>query len=110
MDEHRIELADAIEAIRGQLVAAAERGAGSGLAFEVGDIQLEFGVQLTHDRTAEGGVKAWVLTGGYKSEQTRAETQRVCVTLKPKHRGRQDANVVGLDGPEADLEADLEGF
>jgi hypothetical protein len=89
-DDHRIDLADAIEAIRGQLVAAAARGADSKLAFEVGDIQLEFSVQLTHDRTVKGGVKAWVLTAGYESALARAETQRVSVTLTPKRRGSDD--------------------
>ena len=90
MDEHRVDLADAIEAIRGQLVDAAERGAGSELTFEVGDIQLEFSVQLTHDRTIKGGAKAWVLTAGYQSALAQAETQRVSVTLTPKRRGSDD--------------------
>ncbi|WP_042385449.1 trypco2 family protein [Streptacidiphilus melanogenes] len=105
MDEHRVGLADAIEAIRGQLVDAAERGAGSELAFEVGDIQLEFSVQLSHDRTARGGVKAWVLTAGYESAQARAETQRVSVTLRPKRRASGADVLVGND--EA---PDLDGF
>lgn len=105
MDEHRVDLADAIAAIRGQLVDAAERGAGSELAFEVGDIQLEFSVQLSHDRTVKGGVKAWVLTAGYESAQTVAQTQRVSVTLKPQHRdGRREVFVGNPDAP------DLEGF
>jgi hypothetical protein len=103
MDDHRVDLADAIEAIRAQLVDAAERGAGSELAFEVGDIQLEFSVQLSHDRTAKGGVKAWVLTAGYESARTRAETQRVSVTLKPKRRADRGPVDVDHDGAEADL-------
>jgi hypothetical protein len=94
-DDHRIDLADAIEAIRGQLVAAAARGADSELAFEVGDIQLDFSVQLTHDRTVKGGAKAWVLTAGYESALARAETQRVSVTLTPKQRGSDDKVEVG---------------
>lgn len=105
MDEHRVDLADAIEAIRSQLLHAAERGAGSELAFEVGDIQLEFSVQLSHDRTVKGGVKAWVLTAGYESAQTTEQTQRVNVTLKPKRRnGRPEVYVGNPDAP------DLEGF
>ncbi|WP_042366220.1 trypco2 family protein [Streptacidiphilus neutrinimicus] len=105
MDEHRVDLADAIEAIRDQLVTAAVRGAGSELAFEVGDIQLEFTVQLSHDRTAKGGVKAWVLTAGYESAQTRADTQRVSVTLKPKQRTSGADVLVGNDNAP-----DLDGF
>ncbi|WP_037602206.1 trypco2 family protein [Streptacidiphilus rugosus] len=85
--DHRIELADAIEAIRTQLVDAAARGTNSDLAFEVGDIHLEFEVQLNHDRTVKGGVKAWVLAAGYEAARGRTETQRVSVTLSPKHRG-----------------------
>jgi hypothetical protein len=103
--EHRVDLADAIEAIRTQLVDAAERGAGSELAFEVGDIQLEFSVQLSHDRTVKGGVKAWVLTAGYESVTNLAETQRVSVTLSPKRRATGERVDVGNDVP-----ADLKGF
>ena len=105
MDEHRVDLADAIEAIRSQLVDAAERGAGSELAFEVGDIQLEFNVQLSHDQKVKGGVKAWVLTAGYESARNLAETQRVSVTLSPKRRATGERVTVGNDAP-----ANLEGF
>jgi hypothetical protein len=88
--DHRIELADAVEAIRSQLVDAAARGANSDIAFEVGDIQLEFEVQLSRDGTTKGGVKAWVLAAGYESARGRTETQRVSVTLSPKHRGTNE--------------------
>ncbi|MEY9874068.1 hypothetical protein ABH931_003562 [Streptacidiphilus sp. MAP12-33] len=87
MDDHRVELADAIEAIRGQLIDAAARGAGSDLAFEVGDIQLEFSVELSTDRTVKGGVRAWVLTGGFEARHDTHRTQRISVTLTPKRRG-----------------------
>ncbi|SEL41732.1 trypco2 family protein [Streptacidiphilus jiangxiensis] len=86
MDEPRVELADAIEAIRTQLVDAAARGADSELAFEVGDIQLEFTVELIRDRAVKGGVKAWVLTGDYESRHGTHRTQRVAVTLTPRLR------------------------
>ncbi|WP_308426340.1 trypco2 family protein, partial [Streptosporangium pseudovulgare] len=57
-----IELADAVEAVRDELLAAAVRGAGSEIAFTVGPIELEFAVELKVDAKAKGGFKAWVVT------------------------------------------------
>lgn len=40
-----IELADAVESIRNQLIDAAGRATGRPVAFEVGDIQMEFALE-----------------------------------------------------------------
>jgi hypothetical protein len=104
-DHHGIDLADAIEAIRDQLVDAASRGAGSGIAFEVGPIELEFAVELKQDARAKGGVRAWVLSAEGEAGASRARTHRVAVTLTPRDRVTHDSVEVGDETP-----ADLEGF
>ncbi|MFE4580974.1 trypco2 family protein [Streptomyces chartreusis] len=46
MTDHRIELADAVQAVRDELITAAARSSGQDVTFEVGDIELEFSVEL----------------------------------------------------------------
>jgi hypothetical protein len=85
-----IELADAVTAIRDELLEAAQRAAGKTLAFTVGPIEMEFAVELKKDAKAKAGFKAWVLTGDIEAGVARATTQKVKVTLTPKrHDGRE---------------------
>lgn len=78
-----MELADAVEAIRAQLIEAMSRGQGKGLQFALGDLELEFAVSLTQDRQARGGIKVWVVNADGSVGTSAARTQRVKVTLKP---------------------------
>ncbi|QMU72987.1 trypco2 family protein [Streptacidiphilus sp. P02-A3a] len=84
--EHReqIELAAAVSAIRRELTEAAAQGADEPVRFEVGPIQLEFTVELTHEAGARGGVRAWVLSAGADARATHGATHRVSLTLTPK--------------------------
>lgn len=84
--EDPIDLADAIAAIRDQLVDAAGRGAGSDIGFEVGPIELEFTVALKRDARAKGGVRAWVFSVDGEVGEAYDRTHRVAVTLTPKSR------------------------
>ncbi|MGW2744222.1 trypco2 family protein [Streptomyces sp. NPDC001450] len=83
MTDDRIELADAVEAVRNELVTAAARSAGQDVTFEVGDIELEFGVELRKE--AKGGVKvkAWVVEAGADGGGGTTRTHRVTVPLRP---------------------------
>jgi Trypsin-co-occurring domain 2 len=78
------ELSDAIEAVRQQLIIARDRSVAGDqdLKFEVGDIEMEFVVSVTRDKTVKGGVKVWVLDVGASGGQTVGATQRVRVTLR----------------------------
>ncbi|MFJ5230866.1 trypco2 family protein [Kitasatospora sp. NPDC088391] len=83
-DRQDIELADAVEAIRGQLAEAAERGRGQAVQFEVGPVTLDFTVELTRDVRAKGGVRAWVLSADAEAGASVTRTHQVTVTLTPK--------------------------
>ncbi|MFI9239377.1 trypco2 family protein [Streptomyces sp. NPDC053079] len=100
-----IELAEAVRAIRTGLTAAAAAGAGEDLAFDVGDIALEFTVELRRDAKAGGKVKAWIVEGGTDVSRGSARTHRVAFTLTPKDRRTGDGWKVGNDRP-----AGLSGF
>ncbi|MFI9206147.1 trypco2 family protein [Streptomyces sp. NPDC053048] len=94
-----IELADAVRAIREGLVEAAEAGAGERLAFDVGEIALEFTVELRRDTTGKGGVKAWVVDAGAETSRGSTRTHRVAFTLTPRDRHTGDGWKVGNDRP-----------
>ncbi|GAA2520550.1 trypco2 family protein [Winogradskya humida] len=79
-----IELADAVAAIREELLEAAQRGAGEDIAFTVGPIDMEFEVELRADAKAKVGFKAWVVTAETEAGGGRRRTHRVKVQLTPK--------------------------
>ncbi|MFJ3906644.1 trypco2 family protein [Streptomyces sp. NPDC090025] len=100
--ETRIELADAIASVRDQLLIAAGRATGRPVAFEVGDIEMEFTVELRKEAKAGAKVKAWVVEAGADAARTRADTHRVSFTLKPRNAATGGPWLVG-SGEEADL-------
>lgn len=92
-----IELAEAVRAIRAGLTDAAAAGAGEDLAFDVGDIALEFTVELRRDAKAGGKVKAWIVEAGADASHATARTHRVAFALTPKDRHTGDGWKVGND-------------
>ncbi len=80
-----MELADAVEAVRAGLMEGSVRGMGSSIRFEVGEIHMEFTVELQRVRGAKAGVKAWVVEAGGESSRTAGRTHTVSFTLKPKN-------------------------
>ncbi len=82
-----IELADAIEVVREQLVEAVARGEGEAIRFGVDSVVVEFGVELKLDAKVKGGVKAWVFTADAETGIARQRTHRITVTLTPKGPG-----------------------
>ncbi len=95
-----VELADAVEAVRDGLIEAATRGTDAPLRFELGEIQMEFTVEVRRDARARGGVKAWVVDTGAEAGLAQGRTHKVAFTLKPKSAS---------DGGSWDIAADDEG-
>jgi hypothetical protein len=96
-----IELSQAVEGLRDELLEAAVSGAGSQIAFAVGPIELEFTVELKTD-VNKTGFKAWVVTAGAEAGVSRGRTHKVKVTLTPKHPDGSDVLIAGRPGAEAD--------
>ncbi|MGW6839460.1 trypco2 family protein [Streptomyces sp. NPDC054958] len=90
-----IELADAVAAVRDELLEAAARGAGQDLEFKVGPVELEFAVELRADAKVKAGFKAWVVSGDVETGAARARTHRVKVMLTPQRPGGGDLLVHG---------------
>ncbi|MFI9342157.1 trypco2 family protein [Streptomyces sp. NPDC052773] len=95
MGSVKIELADAVAALRDELLAAHARGAGAEIAFDVGPIEMEFAVELRHDAKGNGGFKAWVVTAGAEASAGRTRTHRVTVTLTPRRADGRDLPIHG---------------
>lgn len=79
-----IELGDAVAVVREELLRAAVQGADQDVRFEVGEIQMEFTVELGSGTTGGAKVRAWVVDAGAETSRTSARTHRVAVTMTPK--------------------------
>ncbi|MGW7417731.1 trypco2 family protein [Streptomyces sp. NPDC054863] len=97
-----IELADAVESVRNQLMTAAARSAGKEITFTVGDIQMEFTVELRKEIKGGAKVKAWVVEAGADAARSTGRTHKVALTLKPKVT-RTGASLDVGNPAEADL-------
>jgi hypothetical protein len=99
----RIGLADTVQAIRDELEEAAGRASTSQVRFAVGELQLEFTVEVRTDQKTKGGFKIWVLSGDMAQETGQVTTQRIQVTLTPQ-LGTGPLQIAG------DGEGDTDGF
>jgi hypothetical protein len=90
-----IELADAVAAMREELLMAAQRGVGEDVAFTVGPIEMEFTVELRADAKAKAGFKAWVLDAEVEAGASRGRTHRVMITVTPKRPDGGDLFIAG---------------
>ncbi len=86
-DVDGIELADAIDSVREQLIEAAARAAGEPLVFELGDIQMEFTLELRKELKGGLKVRAWVVDAGADAARATGRTHKVSFTLKPHAAG-----------------------
>ena len=83
MADVEIPLAEAIQALRSELVAAAQAAEGESLRFALGPITLEFQFVISREVGGEGGIKFWVVSLTGKGSQISAATHTVKLTLTP---------------------------
>lgn len=83
-----VELAEAIDAVRAQLVAAQKLGldsaAGDALRFAVGKVSIQFSGEVSTTGGGSGGVKFWVVAAEAKAERTSGASHTVTVELIPQ--------------------------
>lgn len=94
-----VELSDAIEVVREQLIAAQAVSrrtvAGQVLTFSVDKVVIEFAGEVKRVAGGSGGVKFWVVTADAKGERTSGASHKVTVELCP--RTAQGASFVVSD-------------
>ncbi|MEU1285279.1 trypco2 family protein [Kitasatospora sp. NPDC005856] len=80
-----VPLADAVAAVRDELLAAAARvGDDPGVVFAVGPVEMEFEVELRADAKAKAGFKLWAVGAETEAGLSRGRTHRVSFTLTPQ--------------------------
>jgi hypothetical protein len=102
VSEVGVPLAAAIEALRGELVAALEEGKDAEVRFALGPVELEFQVEVSREAGADVGVKFWVVALGGKGSRSTATTHTVRLSLSPvlaADVGTDTPLVVGSEQP-----------
>ncbi|GHC57779.1 trypco2 family protein [Streptomyces cinnamoneus] len=98
-----ITVGEAIDHLRSELTAAQARAIDAGVRFELGDITMEFTVELRRENTAKGSVKAWVVSaeaGGTRAEVT---THRLAFTLRAVDQDGQGIRIVNSESVTSGL-------
>lgn len=94
-----IGIAEAVERLRTELVAAAE-GDKSGVTFEVGPVELEFSVEMRKEGKGKAGVKVWVVSADTEAGMSKASVHRVKLVLTPKDARTGDPYEVSSRQPD----------
>jgi hypothetical protein len=81
--EPDIPLAEAIRALRRELVAAVAEGEGEEVRFALGPVELEVELAVTREAGGEAGIAFWLVSIGGKGSRTSARTHTVKLTLTP---------------------------
>ncbi|MFE9634548.1 trypco2 family protein [Streptomyces sp. NPDC006463] len=96
-DDTWLDLADAVDLLRRQVVEAQRRGAGSAVRFEIDTIDVELELELSRTRGGVGELRFGVIGANGKAERSSRRTHRVSLTLKPRTRDGGDVEVRDID-------------
>lgn len=89
-------LADAVAALRGELEEAQRQALQSDMRFRIGEVEMEFLVELQREREGKGGLRVWVVEAGVRGSMSHGSTHRVKLTLHPfDSKSGRDAEVLG---------------
>ncbi|MFJ4205773.1 trypco2 family protein [Streptomyces sviceus] len=80
----RVDLVQAIAAVREQLKEAATQAAADDIQFEVEGLEIEFQVEIRHDDRVKAGAKAWVFNAGVEMGGSKSDSHRLKINLKPQ--------------------------
>jgi hypothetical protein len=82
-DEVEIPLANAIRALRREIVEAVRAGSGEEIRFALGPVELELQVEAAREVGGEAGVKFWLVSIGGKGSRSSGTSHTVRLTLTP---------------------------
>ncbi|MER6329331.1 trypco2 family protein [Streptomyces sp. NPDC001034] len=98
-----ITVGEAIDHLRAELTAARERAANSGVRFELGDISLEFTVELRRERSGKGSIKAWVVSGELGAARSETAAHKLAFTLRAVDQDGEGIRIGNSDAPTGGL-------
>jgi hypothetical protein len=99
MDEVRIGLAAAIEALRTELAEALDAGKDQDIQFGLEPVELTVQAAVTKEANGKIGWKVLGLGGSYESAQTQTLTMRLTPMLKTESGLTRDFTVAGASDP-----------
>lgn len=79
----RIGLQEAITALRAELIESVAASQGERLRFEVGEITMEFQIEVERSTEAKGDIKFWVVDLGTSETTKDKNVHTVTIPLKP---------------------------
>jgi hypothetical protein len=97
----RIPLADAIRALREELVSAVAEGEGQQVRFDLHSIELELQVQMSREVGGSAGINLWAVSLGGEGARSSSATHTVRLSLEPKLETDAGDQPVVLDSKEA---------
>jgi hypothetical protein len=83
-DGDEIGLGEAISRVRQELLDARDAGESEDLRFRLGEVRMEFAVELAREGGGEVGVKLWVVNVGAKGTISSSNRHTVTVTMTPQ--------------------------
>jgi Trypsin-co-occurring domain 2 len=100
MSEVRVPLAEAVKALRAELLEAIREGATQELQFGLGTVEVELEVEVTKAAEGKAGVKFWVVNADAKGSRSTVATQRVKLSLLPVSANGDEVKVTSfIPGP-----------
>ena len=79
----RIGLKEAISALRSELIESVIASQGERLRFEVGEITMEFQIEVERSVEVKGGIQFWVVELGAGGTDKDRDVHKVVIPLKP---------------------------
>ncbi|MFD3583219.1 trypco2 family protein [Streptomyces sp. NPDC058683] len=98
-----ITVGEAIDYLRAELTAARDRAADSGVRFELGDISLEFMVELRREQSGKGAIKAWVVSGEAGAVRSETTAHKLAFTLRAVDQDGAGIRIGNSDAPTSGL-------
>lgn len=83
VESKRIGLQEAIAALRAELIESVVASHGERLRFEVGEITMEFQIEVERSIEAKGGLKFYVVEFGASGTEKDKNVHKVVIPLKP---------------------------
>ncbi|MET7465232.1 trypco2 family protein [Nonomuraea sp. NPDC005501] len=97
-DSEWVELDDAITALRKQLDEARKRGADEDLKFALGEVTVEFGMEVRKEGSGNAGVRFGVVSVGAKGTVAKNVTHKVTIKMTPRMSDGESVDVGDEDG------------
>lgn len=82
-EQKRIGIQEAIAALREELIESVIASQGEQLRFEVGEIMMEFQIELERSVEAQGGIKFWVVELGAGETVKDKNVHKIVIPFKP---------------------------